>query len=405
MSWQFATAGRVVFGRGTSAEIGTFAQRLNLRHAIIVTDSTLLKLGLVDRLKASLLRNGCESSVYEGCMPEPPLECAIEATDLALRVGVDGVVSLGGGSNIDIAKMVAILVRHGGQPQDYFGFDKVPGPVLPHIACPTTAGTGSEVSNSSVLTDRAAWIKVSSLSHYLRPAVALVDPDLTDSCPAKVSAHSGIDALVHAIEAVTARNAHEIPGATQLERPYAGGYGLTQLLGLDAIRLIGRSLETAVHDGTNRTARDEMSLAAMYAGMAFSNSGVALVHALEYPIGALTHCSHGEGNGLLLPHVMRFNLDARLEDFARIASALSGQAEPHSGRSPGDMRTHATKAIELVEQLQIALGIRTQLRQLGLARDQLPAVANKAFAIKRLMDTNPRQPTEADLLGILEAAY
>jgi alcohol dehydrogenase len=344
VSWQFASAGSVVFGRGSSAEIGAYAQRLGITRAIVVTDATLSRLGMVDRLTASLDRSGCKTTVYDGCMPEPPLECATEATQLALKAGANGVVALGGGSNIDIAKMVAILVRHGGQPQDYFGFDRVTGPVLPLIACPTTAGTGSEVSNSSVLTDRAASTKVSSLSPYLRPSLALVDPDLTDSCPAAVSAHSGIDALVHAIEAITARSSEDIPGATQLERPYAGAYALTQLLGLEAVRLIGKSLKTAVHEGTNRAARDDMALAATLAGMAFSNSGVALVHALEYPIGALTHCSHGEGNGLLLPHVMRFNLQSRLSEFARIAEALSGQSGLTSNTSSAEL-THKQHVI------------------------------------------------------------
>lgn len=405
MSWQFAAAGRVVFGRGTSAEIGAFAQRLGITRALVVTDAILDRLGLVSRIASALEQGGCKPTVYAGCEPEPPLECAIEATKLALKVGANGIVALGGGSNIDIAKMVAILVRHGGQPQDYFGFDRVNGAVLPLIACPTTAGTGSEVSNSSVLTDRAAGIKVSSLSHYLRPALALVDPDLTDSCPPNVSAHSGIDALVHAIEAITARASEHIPGETQLERPYAGAYSLTQLLGLEAVRLIGKSLTVAVHDGSNKTARDDMALAATLAGMAFSNSGVALVHALEYPIGALTHCSHGEGNGLLLPHVMRFNLQTRPGEFARIADAYLGGSETTHRASVNSVEARSQQAVELVERLQVELGIRTQLRQLGLTREQLPNIATKAFAIRRLMDTNPREPSETDLLGILEAAY
>ncbi len=402
MSWQFATAGRILFGRGTLSELGVLAARLAISRALIITDTNLARLGLVDRMRATLESAGLKCDVYDGCEPEPPLECAIEAAALAAKVGANGLIALGGGSNIDIAKMVGILHKHGGVPQDYFGFNKVPGPLGPLIACPTTAGTGSEVSNSSVLTDRAAATKVSSLTHYLRPAAAIIDPELTDSCPPHVSAHSGIDALVHAIEGITARSCLQIPGATQLERPYVGAYTFTRLLGLEAVRLIGKSLKTAVLEGHNQQARDDMALAAMLAGMAFSNSGVALVHALEYPIGALTHCSHGEGNGLLLPHVMRYNLAQRLGDFAAIGRALSGDAPEVVRMSETEQAEYSVRA---VEQLQQDLSIRTQLRKLGMTPEQLAPVASKAFGIKRLMDTNPRVPTESDLVEILRAAY
>lgn len=406
MSWQFATAGRVVFGRGAIDQIGAFAARLKISRPLIVTDATLVGLGLAESLAGRLVEANCEPRIFSECQPEPPYRCASEGALVARQHDCDAVVALGGGSNIDVAKMIAVLITHGGQPQDYFGFDRVPGPLLPLIACPTTAGTGSEVSNSSVLTDHEAGVKVSSLSHYLRPSVALIDPDLTDSCPAKVSAHSGIDALVHAIEAITARASEEMPTPAILQRAYQGAYSLTETLALEAIRLIGRSLETAVDDGSDRAARDDMALAAMLAGMAFSNSGVALVHALEYPIGVLTHCSHGEGNGLLLPHVMRFNLEARIVQFARIAQALEGErAYPVDASHQDRLKELAASAVGQVERLRAAVGIRTQLRQLGLRREQLPEIAAKAFAIKRLMDTNPRRPSEDDLLAILEAAF
>jgi alcohol dehydrogenase class IV len=272
------------------------------------------------------------------------------------------------------------------------------------IACPTTAGTGSEVSHSAVLTDRAAGTKVSTLSPYLRPAVALVDPELTDSCPATVTAHSGIDALVHAIEAITARCSEQMPSAGLVDRAYEGAYGFTQLLALEAVRLFGRSLVTATVHGNDRDARDAMAQAAMLAGMAFSNSGVALVHALEYPIGVLTHCSHGEGNGLLLPHVMQFNLECRVTEFARIAEALEGKPSSPD-LTPERARELAAQAVRRVESLQSELGIRKRLRELGLTREAIPGVAAKAFGIKRLMETNPRMPTEADLVAILETAY
>ena len=406
MSWQFATAARVIFGRGTLDQLGPLADRLKLSRPLIVTDPNLVQLGLVERLTAGLSDIGCQPQIFAECRPEPPFQCAVAGAQFARGHLCDGIVAVGGGSNIDVAKMVAVLVAHGGQPQDYFGFDRVPGPLIPLIACPTTAGTGSEVSNSSVLTDHAAGTKVSSLSHYLRPAVALVDPDLSDTCPATVSAHSGFDALVHAIEAITARRSEMMPTQDIFARAYEGSYALTEMLGLRAIQLIGKSLVKAVRDGSNRAARDDMALAATLAGMAFSNSGVALVHALEYPIGVLTHCSHGEGNALLLPHVMQYNLETRVGEFADIAHALGGTSTPVSRPSKESSQLDAAqRSIELVKRLQVDLGIRTQLSALGLDRKQLPSIASKAFAIKRLMDTNPRVPSENDLLSILESAF
>lgn len=404
MIWQFATAGRVVYGRGTTAQIGSFTERLRVARPLIVTDPILIELGIVHGIAKSLEASGCSVETFSGCVPEPPYECAVDGSRHAEKHRADAIVAIGGGSNIDVAKMMAILVRHGGQPSDYFGFDRVPGAVLPVIACPTTAGTGSEVSNSSVLTDRVAGIKVSSLSQHLRPAVAIVDPVLTDSCPSNVSAHSGIDALVHAIEAVTARSCDRMPTTRLVDRAYEGSNPFTRVLGLEAIRLIGRSIIAAVTEPGNRGARDDMALAALMAGMAFSNSGVALVHALEYPVGARTHCSHGEGNGLLLPHVMRFNVIECAASMALVAEALCG-LPPGTASVTRDPLSVAAQAIERVEQLQSVLGIRRQLRQLGLERAQIPEMASKSFAIKRLMDTNPRAPLESDLIAILEAAY
>ena len=295
-----------------------------------------------------------------------------------------------------MAKIAANVLKHGGEPKDYFGFDVIPGPVLPLFALPTTAGTGSEVSHSAVLTDSDAAIKVSTLSNWLRPAMAIVDPALTDSCPRRVTAESGIDALVHAIEAYTNRDFSEMEGVDPQARAYEGSFSLTQLLARDAIKRIGRSLAPCCDNPTNQL-RDELALAATLAGMAFSNSGVGIVHALEYPIGALTHCGHGEGNGLLLPHVMEYNLQIRQEAFAQIAVML--------GADPGlDSAELAEQSVALIRRLQKAIGIRTNLGELGMSEADIPAVAQKAFQIKRLMDINPRTPTLEHLEGILRSA-
>ncbi len=397
--WQFSTASNIKFGRGSSTLTRSELKRLAVHRPLLVTDKTVIDLQPVRALIADLRGAGFSPQIFDACVPEPAIDTAKNAIEFGHASQADCVIGIGGGSNLDVAKMAATVLKHSGEPANYFGFDAIPGPILPLIALPTTAGTGSEVSHSAVLTDKAAGTKVSTLSRWLRPAVALVDPALTDSCPPKVTADSGIDALVHAIEAYTNRDFQQMVGVDPQARAYEGSYPLTRLLAAEAIRLVGRSLVLAYQQPANQAARDDMALAAMLAGMAFSNSGVAIVHALEYPIGVLTHCSHGEGNGLLLPHVMRFNLPECMPQFSDIANWLSPSNMTYSTED------RANHAIEAVVALQKQVGIRTQLRELGLQADQIPTVAQKAFQIKRLMDVNPRRPTEQDLIAILEAAY
>lgn len=396
--WQFASAQTLKFGRGSRFLLIEQLQRLGARRPLIVTDSTIS----ATRPAAELLeqvQQKFETVIFDRCVAEPAVSVAQAACALGEQSRVDSIVGLGGGSNLDVAKMTAVVLRHGGEPHEYFGFDRVPGPILPLFALPTTAGTGSEVSHSSVLTDTTRQIKVSTLSNWLRPTCALVDPELTDSCPPRVTAHSGIDALVHAIEAYTNRDYREMVGVDPQARAYEGSYPLTRMLAAEAIRLVGGSLVRVCQHSSDCAARDDMALAATLAGMAFSNSGVAVVHALEYPIGALTHCGHGEGNGLLLPHVMRFNLPASVAQFANIATWLG---EDVSGLSP---EAAAQRAIARVEQLLDTIGITRKLRDFGLNREAIPSVAAKAFEIKRLMDVNPRTPSVSDLEEILRAAY
>ena len=270
---------------------------------------------------------------------------------------------------------------------------------MPLVCVPTTAGTGSEVSHAAVLTDTQGQTKISSLSHFLRPALAVIDPKLTLTCPPRASADSGIDALTHAIEAYTAVAYNELDVPAEEPFPYDGKQPLGDCLAERAIELIGQHLATVVREPDNLVAREGMALAATLAGLAFSNNAVAVVHALEYPIGGALHCSHGAGNGLLLPYVMRFNLPNRKAEFARIAQLLGEKTEGLSETAA------AEKGITAVERLRAAIGIPQRIRELGGTLDQLPTFAKKSFEIKRLMLLNGRQPTEADLLEILQAAY
>ena len=399
-AWNLHFPGQIVFGRGALAQLGELVASRGWRRVFLATDRHLAEAGLVERALAPLAAAGIETHVFDEGEPEPSIDVAVRAADAAARRPPDCVLGLGGGSNMDLAKVVAIVLAHGGSPQRYFGFGNVPGPVVPLVCVPTTAGTGSEVSHAAVLTDTANHVKVSTLSQFLRPAIALVDPALTDGCPRQVTADSGIDALTHAIEAYTAIDYCDLEVASPNEPvAYEGRHPLGMCLAEKAIELVGRHLVAAVQDGSSTAARDGMALAATTAGLAFSSCAVALVHALEYPIGAAVHCSHGAGNGLLLPHVMRYNLPERIESFAKIAELLGEEVTGLPGTQA------AERSIVAVERIARAIGIPQRIRDLGGQREQLPAFAEKSFAIKRLMGTNPRRPTQADLLAILEAAY
>jgi alcohol dehydrogenase len=409
--WQFATAGNIKFGRGSSEGLLQELERWRLARPLIVTDRRLMATDGVAKIVERIRSKSLAAILFDGCVAEPSVAIAEAAIEAGRSGNADGVIGIGGGSNLDVSKMAAAVLKHGGKPSDYFGFDAIPGPILPLFAVPTTAGTGSEVSHSSVLSDPVSSVKVSSLSRWLRPLVAIVDPSLTDSCPPTVTAHSGIDALVHAIEAYTNRAFSQMVGVDPQARAYEGSYPFTRMLAAEAIQLIAKHLVRAYENPLDHEARDAMAMAAMLAGMAFSNSGVALVHALEYPIGTLTHCSHGEGNGLLLPHVMRYNLPRCEEAMAQIGQMLAGSSSPPSPlpenkeRGASAFEVWSQVAIQHVVELQKSVGIRTRLSELGLKREQIPTVANKAFQIKRLMDVNPRQPNESELIEILEAAY
>ncbi|MCH5372867.1 MAG: iron-containing alcohol dehydrogenase, partial [Planctomycetes bacterium] len=321
-TWNFFTAGQLTFGPGSAAQLGELLARRRVKRILIITDRNLIEAGIEQRVRKPIQDAGMAVDTFAGGEAEPSIEVAWNAIEHARRSQPDAILGLGGGSNIDLSKIVANIYTHGGSPRDYFGFDNVPGPVLPLVCIPTTSGTGSEVSHAAVLTDTANEMKVSTLSNYLRPALAVVDPQLTYDCPQQVAADAGIDALTHAIEAYTAVDYQQLPLQPGEKCAYEGRYPLGECLAEKAIQLIGEHLVASVHDAANHPARDAMALAATLAGIAFSNCGVALVHALEYPIGGALHCSHGAGNGMLLPYVMRFNLPVRAASMARIAELL-----------------------------------------------------------------------------------
>jgi alcohol dehydrogenase class IV len=256
------------------------------------------------------------------------------------------------------------------------------------------------VSAAAVFTDTANHIKVSCLSPFLRPAFAIVDPLFTVSCPPKVTADSGIDALTHAVEGFCAVENDRFPLPSGEKTVYQGKNPMADLMAREAITLVGKYLRRAVKDGNDLEARDGMALAGTLGGLAFSNAGVALVHAMEYPVGGAVHISHGAGNGLLLPYVMRFNLKERVRETVLIGGALGVAA------LSGSDEANAEATLGAIEQLRADIGIPLRLRDIGVTEDMLPGFAAKAFAIERLMRVNPRMPQSADeILGIYRAAF
>jgi alcohol dehydrogenase class IV len=397
-TWTFHSAGQLVFGSGAVDQLGELTAQLGVKRLLLVTDAPLCRAGILEQTRKPLEAAGIVVQVFDGGRPEPSMDVAEQCIASGREFQPDGVLGLGGGSNMDLAKITATVLTHGGTPRDYVGDCRINGPVLPIVCVSTTSGTGSEVTAASVLTDTANQVKVGILSNYLRPRLAVVDPRLTLSCPAKVTADSGIDALTHAIEAYTAVDNATFPLPDGEMTVYQGRHPVADCLAERSIALIGRHLVSAVREGANLAAREGMALAATLAGLAFSNTGVALVHAMEYPVGGATHCSHGAGNGLLLPFVMRFNLPARQREFATIARLLGQDVAGLSEEQA------AERAIAAVEQLKRDIGIPQRLRDLGVQESQLPAFAEKAFSIKRILRVNPRTPSVQDIESIYRAA-
>jgi alcohol dehydrogenase class IV len=386
-------------------QLGSWAARLGWKRIFIVTDPAIVKAGITARVEETLRAANMEYSIYSGGVPEPSFAVVGAAASAAKTFQPDAILGLGGGSNLDLAKITAVVHTHGGTGREYVGEDKVPGLVLPIICIPTTAGTGSEVSCSCVLTDEEQQIKVSPLSWWLRPRLSIVDPELTVTCPPQVTADSGIDALVHAIEAFCTIENEDFPVADGEVSIYQGRNPISNEYARTAIRLIGKNLRTAYHEPTNLEARTGMATAATLAGLAFANSGLALVHALEYPLAGIVHVTHGAGNGLFLPHVLRFNLPMRKKELAEIAALLAGEEFRAAHYSQNEIRSKAEQGIALIEKMLVEFNIPTRLRDLGVKKEQLNVLAEKTMGITRLLRLNPRPVTHEDVLEVLNGAW
>ncbi len=311
--------------------------------------------------------------------------------------GIDVVVGVGGGSCLDMAKALALLLRHGGPLHAYYGEEAVPGPVLPLVAVPTTGGTGSEVSPVCVLNDDQRELKTGISSAHLVPTLAICDPELTLSCPPGLTASAGADALAHLVESFTA--IRRPPSALAERRVFIGKNAVSDHYARWGLGLLADALPAVIDDPSDVAARADVMLAANAGGFALGVAGTTAAHALQYPLGSLTHTAHGVGVGVLLPYVLRYNAPARQAELGEIARLLGDERHDLSAEAL------AVAGIEAVEALLERIGIPRSLADLGLAADQVEYVANKGLLSKRLVDNNPRPLDAASMLEIVESAY
>jgi len=378
----------VLFGRGMAAATGRVAARHG-RRVLVCTDRAIAATKGFRTVARALEAARLEVELFDGAAVDVPLEAIDAAVEHGRSFDPHVVVAVGGGSSIDLAKVTALRLTHPGPLSRYYGEHQVPGPVVPLIALPTTAGTGSEVTPVSVIADPELGMKVGISSPYLIPRTAICDPLLTLEAPPLVTAYAGIDALSHAIEAFMAvqrRPEWDLP----LDRVAVGKNALSDVFALAAITAIAPNLIRAVDDGSDLEARSEMLYGSLAGGLAFANAGVSAAHALQFAVGAATGTPHGLGTGLMLPYVMAFNRPARETALDQIAAALGAPA---------------ADPVDVVHRLGLAIGLPASLAALGVAHERLPAMAAQAAGIRRLAGNNPRELDAAGCEAILRAAW
>ncbi len=379
----FETAPRIICEQGGANRLGEIAAALGIRRLFLVTDAGLVKAGLIEGALSSLAAAGVAGTVFSEVLADPPQASVLAAVDAAQRADSDGVVGFGGGSSLDTAKLVALLARTPQSLPDIYGIGLARGPRLPLIQVPTTAGTGSEVTPISILTTPSSE-KKGVVSPLLYPDVALLDSLLTLGLPPRVTAMTGVDAMVHAAEAYTTR---------LKQNP------LSDALALKAIALLHDNIRRVLADGRNAQAREAMLLGSLFAGMAFANAPVGAVHALAYPLGGHYHLPHGLTNSLVLVPVLEFNLASARARYADLGRAML------PGQSPAGEEAAATAFLDAIRKLVAEMPYEQSLRAAGVAEHDLPMLATEAMKVQRLLVNNPRDVGYEDALAIYQAAY
>jgi alcohol dehydrogenase class IV len=379
---EFRLPGCVWFGVGAAEKLPEKIREISDGPVVLVTDSGLVQAGVIQPIVESLHGADVEVQVFHGVEPEPNTKNVADGLAMVKASGASVIVGTGGGSSLDTAKVIAALIRNEGKLEDYMGVNKLPRRGLPTILLPTTSGTGSEVSPIAIITDTEQNLKIGVVSPHLYCDVAIVDPCLTVSCPASVTAATGMDALTHAIEIYT--NKFAVPVVDRIM--------------LESIQLVWENLSECVHNGLNLEVRTGMAMASFYAGFGLGWVGTAAVHALAYPLGGMYHIAHGLANAILLPYVLEFNRPACEKKFAHIAGLL--------GLARGKSVTEQSEAfISGIVSLSREIGIPSRLREIQVPKSSLKVMAGSAIKVTRLLRNNPREMTEEDILHIYENAY
>ena len=363
-------------GSGAVSELTRALRSLEARKVLVVTDPGVLRAGIYERIQTALAEAGVEVELFDQVKPDPSTTFVQSAAEQARQARVDAVIGLGGGSSIDTAKMAAALAANTREVAEYLGgaaFDK---PVLPILAVPTTAGTGSEATHIAILSDEAAQVKKGLVSVRLMPRFAFLDPELTLGLPPAITATTGMDALCHAIESFTSVNASQY----------------SEVLSLRAIELLNGHIVEAFRNGGNALAREKMLLGSFLAGIAFANAGVTAVHAFAYPLGGMFHVAHGLANSLMLPVILRFNAVSARERFQPIGRLMSQGGT-------------ADTVVQRVEELLGILQLPRNLAAVGIPADALEPMAQAVVQITRLLNNNPRKVTLQDARAIYREAF
>jgi alcohol dehydrogenase class IV len=371
----FRTPNVLITGIGSVAQVGDQAKKLGARKVLVITDKIVNQTGLVKKVTVPLEAEGIQLAIIDEVIPEPPFENLEQIARGIRDQGYDAFIGIGGGSALDVTKALAVMMTNTGDVRELIGIEKVKNKGIPFILIPTTAGTGSEVTYNAIFTDIRDNVKKGIVSPFLLPDVAIVDAELTVTVPPHVTAATGMDALVHAVESYTAQRASE----------------LTDGIALHAIQLISRSIRTAVYNGKNIGAREDMAMGSLMAGISLGNAGVGAVHALAYPLGGKFKVPHGVANSLLLPYVMKYNAIANLEKFAQVAKALGENIEGLS------LRDAAEVAVRAMAKLSRDVGIPSTLSEVGVTENDIPALAEEASKVDRLLNNNPRWLTVKEI--------
>lgn len=378
--FNFKIPQNIIFGMGSLAQLPELLIESSSNHVFLISDGGLAKLGVVEKIESIIQNSGITCTTYLGVLPNPTVSIVDEATALYTQCGATSIVALGGGSSMDVAKAVGVLANYGGSITQYEGNFKVPGPIVPMIAIPTTAGTGSEVTASAVITDESRNYKLSVFSYELLPRYALLDPALIMTAPASIAASCGVDALIHAMEAYISTKATPFSDA----------------MAEKAMELIGANLRRFVANRQDEDAACAMMLGCNFAGIAFAWARLGNVHAMSHPVSGYFHVAHGVANSILLPTVLEYNALADHGRYKKMYNYI------HQG-SPCIENFQPQMLVDEIRKLNNELGIPARLSDVGVTTDKIPAMAEDAMKSGNI-PANPRQTTLKDMIALYEKA-